>query len=268
MIVKVYYITNTIIKMNYFFGVDNKYFLSEIQIPLFQNNGLASNNIKLYNCKPVNNKWEIQELDNVKHNSQFHFLESSDNTNSEIYFLADPGDLIGYDKLSLKNFNRFTDTSPDFRANLRILLKGGGGFSSYQSDYPYAMTKKKGSILSPISAIANKDADKNFIFIKNIYEKPIFKKFNAYLVNIDTRKIEEVFEIKTNYTNIIELDKKFIKPEIFLFTKDYLGVPMYVSLRDKHVSFEHTHPPHEYILSNNKHKKIKDLKKDINEIIN
>ena len=236
--------------MNYFFGVDNKYFLSEIQIPLFQNNGLASNNIKLYNCKPVNNKWEIQELDNVKHNSQFHFLESSDNTNSEIYF------------------NRFTDTPPVFRANLRILLKGGGGFSSYQSDYPYAMTKKKGSILSPISAIANKDADKNFIFIKNIYEKPIFKKFNAYLVNIDTRKIEEVFEIKTNYTNIIELDKKFIKPEIFLFTKDYLGVPMYVSLRDKHVSFEHTHPPHEYILSNNKHKKIKDLKKDINEIIN
>ena len=43
---------------------------------------------------------------------------------------------------------------------------------------------------------------------------------------------------------------------------------MYVSLRDKHVSFEHTHPPHEYILSNNKHKKIKDLKEDINEIIN
>ena len=43
---------------------------------------------------------------------------------------------------------------------------------------------------------------------------------------------------------------------------------MYVSVKNKHVSFEHTHPPHEYILSNNKFKKISDLKKEINEIIN
>jgi hypothetical protein len=42
---------------------------------------------------------------------------------------------------------------------------------------------------------------------------------------------------------------------------------MYISVHDKHISFEHTHPPHEYILSQNKYKIIKDIKNEINEII-
>ena len=82
------------------------------------------------------------------------------------------------------------------------------------------------------------------------------------------KKIEEQFKIKTNYTNYFELKKSLIKPEIFLVSKNYIGIPMYVSVKSNHVSFEHTHPPHEYILSNNKFKKISDLKKEINEIVN
>ena len=74
--------------------------------------------------------------------------------------------------------------------------------------------------------------------------------------------------LKTNYTNSFELAKSLIKPEIFLVTQEYLGIPMYVSVDNQHVSFEHTHPPHEYILSSNKFKKISDLKKEVNEIIN
>ena len=81
-------------------------------------------------------------------------------------------------------------------------------------------------------------------------------------------KAEEKFEIQTNFTNCIELNNKLIKPEIFLITKSYLGVPMFISVKNKHISFEHTHPPHEYILSKNKFKKIKELKKEINEIVN
>ena len=43
---------------------------------------------------------------------------------------------------------------------------------------------------------------------------------------------------------------------------------MFVSIKNKHVSLEHTHPPHEYILSKNSFKKIAELKNEINEIIN
>jgi hypothetical protein len=130
------------------------------------------------------------------------------------------------------------------------------------------MTMKKGTILSAVNSIANKDAEKNYIFIRNIFQDPVIENFKAYLVNINLKKIEDEFDIKTNFTNSFELKKSLIKPEIFLVTKNYLGIPMYVSVDKKHVSFEHTHPPHEYILSKNKFEKISELKKEINEIIN
>ena len=130
------------------------------------------------------------------------------------------------------------------------------------------MIEKRGSILSQISSLANKNAEKNYIFIKNIYEKPIYETFLAYLVNIKSKKIEEKIEIKTNYMNCFELKKTLIKPEIFLVTDNYLGIPMYVSIKNKHISFEHTHPPHEYILGQDKFKTVSNLKKEINEIIN
>ena len=54
----------------------------------------------------------------------------------------------------IKNFNNFTDTFPSFRSNFKIYLNNGG-FSSYQSEYPYSMVNKKGTILSGVSSIAN-----------------------------------------------------------------------------------------------------------------
>ena len=55
---------------------------------------------------------------------------------------------------------------------------------------------------------------------------------------------------------------------MFLFSKEYLGIPMYVSLKNNFLSFEHTHPPHSYILSDNKFIKVSSLKSEINEIVN
>ena len=253
--------------MNYFFGIENSSFSSEIQIPTFQNRKGQPQNVLLYKAYIENNKWKIEELKNKKINKDFFLLEKEDIRNTDIYFLATESDFDSYDNLKLKNFNKFTDTTPAFRANFKIVFKNGG-FSSYQSEYPYSMTEKRGTILSSVSSIANKDADINYIFVKNIFTEPLCENFNAYLVDIVKRKIEEKIILKTNYTNSFELNKKLIKPEIFLVTENYLGIPMYVSVRNKHVSFEHTHPPHEYILSNNKFKKISDLKREINEIIN
>ena len=253
--------------MNYFFGIENENFSSEIQIPTFQNRKGQPQNVLLYKAYIENNKWKIEELKNKKINKNFFLLEKEDIRNTDIYFLATESDFDSYDNLKLKNFNKFTDTTPAYRANLKIIFKNKG-FSSYQSEYPFSMIEKKGSILSSVSSLANINADQNYIFIKNIFVDPVVKIFNIYLVDIIQKKIEEQFEIKTNYTNYFELKKSLIKPEIFLVSKNYLGIPMYVSVENNHVSFEHTHPPHEYILSNNKFKKISDLKKEINEIVN
>ena len=252
--------------MNYFFGINNSEFTSELQIPMFQNRNSKSSELSLYKAFVNNDNWKLEEIKNKKISKDFYLLKQEDITNSSIFFLASPKD-FNLKNNKLQNFNQFTETSPAYRSNLKIILKNGG-FSSYQSEYPFSMIEKKGSILSSVCSLANKEADKNYIFIKNIYAEPIIENFNIYLVDIIKKKIEEKFEVKTNYTNCIELKNSMIKPEIFLLSKGYLGIPMYVSIKNNHVSFEHTHPPHEYILSDNKFKKVSDLKKEINEIVN
>lgn len=252
--------------MNYFFGIHNPDFTSELQIPLFQNRNCKSSELLLYKAFVDNDNWQFEEIKNKKINKDFYLLKPEDITNSSIFFLASQKD-FNLKNNKLQNFNKFTETSPAYRANLKIILKNGG-FSSYQSEYPFSMIEKKGSILSSVCSLANKDADKNYIFIKNIFIDPIIEDFNVYLVDIVKKKIEDKFNMKTNNTNYFELKKSLIKPEIFLVSKKYLGIPMYVSIKNNHVSFEHTHPPHEYILSNNKFEIISNLKKEINEIIN
>ena len=252
--------------MNYFFGIKNNIFKSEIQIPIFQNRNFKKQDLNLYRAYPKNNKWILEDISKKKINDHFYFLNHEDISSNEIFFLADETILDKFDGKKLENFNNFTDTSPAFRANFKIYLDQGG-FSSYQSEYPYSMINKKGTILSSISSIANSDADKNYVFIKNIFEEPIEEYFNVYLINYKKKKIEEKFKVKTNYTNCIEISNKHIKPEVFLVTHEYLGIPMYVSVKNKFLSFEHTHPLHDYILSENKFTKVTNLKNEINDII-
>lgn len=254
--------------MNFFFGINNQIFKSQLQIPLFKNRLLKKSDMKLFKCYPYKNNWTVQEINQkYKINDYFYILNESQISNNEIFFLNSNDTIKKFNKKKLININNFTNTSPAYRANLQITLKNGG-FSSYQSEYPYSMVGKKGSILSSINSLANCDAEKNYIFFKNIFEFPFEKKFDGYLVNYKLKKIEDKFEFKTNFTNFYEIRKEFIKPEIFFVTKEFLGIPMFVSVKDKNISFEHTHPPHEYILSDNRYDKIAELKREVNEIIN
>ena len=114
--------------------------------------------------------------------------------------------------------NSYTESTPAFRANLKIKNQEGG-FSSYQSEYPFSMVTKKGSIISSLNSLTNIDADINQVFIKNIYEYPVFRSFMLYFVDIEKNKVVFKKDIKTNTTNIINIRKEFIKSDIFLFTK-------------------------------------------------
>ena len=68
--------------------------------------------------------------------------------------------------------------------------------------------------------------------------------------------------------NCFDVEREFIKPDVFLFTKEYLAVPVFVSSKDFHLSCEHTHPPLTYIMSKDRFTRIAELKKEVNEIIN
>lgn len=254
--------------MNYFFGIKNGYFTSELQIPRFQNRRPSNINgeIKLFKCFINDRKWSIKEVNNDDKESDFFILKPNITNSNDIFFLASDHQIKSFNYEKLKPVNSFTNTNPAYRSNFKIQYKNLG-FSSYQSEYPSSMINKNGSIFSSVSSICNKNAEKNYLMFRNIFHLPIENIFQAFFVNIKEKKIEETVDLKINYTNLFEINKSLIKPEIFFFTKNYLGIPVYLSEKNGHLSMEHTHPPHSTFLSMNKFEKVKNLKQKIHEII-
>tara|TARA_B100001173_G_scaffold231840_1_gene201651 strand:+ start:834 stop:1598 length:765 start_codon:yes stop_codon:yes gene_type:complete len=253
--------------MNFFFGLKNNFFESNLQIPKFTNRKQKyKSNINLFKIKIENKFWNIEKLDNIKNDQNFFYVDTDLSNNDNIFFLANDTEILNFNKDKILNYSNFTETYPAFRCNLEIFnLKSG--FSSFQSEYPFSLINKRGMTLSPIATLLNNNAEKNFIFFKNIIEKPLKQIFFGYLINVKTKKIEKKIELFSNYSNIFEVNKEFINPEIYFVTDNHLGVPMYISVNENHISFEHTHPPHEYIQSDNRFKKISEIKNEINEII-
>ena len=256
--------------MNYFFGIKNSFLNSKLTIPRFQNSNPTKKEYILFQLEIINQSWKISNLSNIDLNSDFYKIGSSLIGNGNIFCLATKAEILELEKNNyskLVNFNNFTDTVPDYRANLQVSIEGGG-FSSYQSEYPFSMVTKKGSILSALSSLCNKNADQNIIFFKNIYELPIQEEFCVFFVNIKTMKVLKKEVVSTNFLNEIIVEKEFIKPEVFLFTDKYIGIPIFCSIKNKHISLEHTHPPHTYILNEDKFRIVSELKKEFSEIIN
>ncbi len=251
--------------MNYFFGGQHNLIQSKLQIPLFQNRNINNNTIKLFQLEIKNNLWIMEKLSPNIINSDFYEIDDIDN--QKIFFLSDDRDIKNFNSQELINISNFTETFPEFRANLNMYLKNGG-FSSYQSEYPFNMVNKKGTILTPINTLLNKGADKNILIFRNIFFKPIRKKFVANFIDIKQKKIIKEISFFTNTTNFFEIDDKLLDPNIYLSTQEFIGIPIYLSIKNKHLSMEHTHPPHEYFFGKNKFKNVKMLKDRINEIFN
>ena len=198
-------------------------------------------------------------------------MEDNQIDNHNIFFLSNKQELEKNYKDNffekLKPLNNFTNTDPAYRSNLSIFFDKGGS-SSFQSEYPFQMiyTNKSKFILSSLFMLSNAEAF-NYLCLRNIFNEPIIEKFPLFFININEKKVLKEFQIETNMTNIIEIDKEFIKPEVFLVSKNYPCLPMFVSLKNGHISFEHTQAPHEYIMSADKFKTVKSLKKFVDDFI-
>lgn len=254
--------------MNFFFGIKNKFFQSTLTIPIFNNDGRLDKNLSLFSARPKNNEWYISKLNlKIKHN--FFILQNEIIHNNAAYFLAYEQDVNNLQlKKKLLKINQFTNTSPiAYRSNLKINLFDGG-MSSYQSDYPYSMTTRMGNIVSPIMNLLNKNTDQNYIIFRNIYFLPTEEKSKIYLINVKKKRIIYETFIKANNSNLIKIDEKFINKDVYLYSAKLLGIPIFLSAKDKHLSLEHTHPPHHYILSNDKYVTVKKFKKKITDILN
>ncbi len=256
--------------MNFFFSFKNNFIQSRLTIPRFTNFGKRNKFLKVFEATTKNNLWNINVV-NCDFNEDFYFINEDYTNNTSIFFLAQENDIElikknNYSKLI--NFNDFTETSPvAYRSNLKIILKNGG-FSSYQSEYPFSMIEKRGSILSPINNLLNINNDINIILIKNIFIQPSNVNFNLFFIDLIKKKILKQHNIQTNTTNEIIVEPSYINPNVYIFTDNYVGVPIFIGIKNNHISLEHTHPLHHYILSDDRFKKITEIKKKIYDIIN
>ena len=252
--------------MNFFFCIDNPEFKCRLTLPKFKNEKNLDKNIELFSLTINNNSWNLSRP-KYKSDNDFFYIDENNHVLNSIYFLAkkEEADKIIKNNI-ISNINNTTDTNPAFRANLEV-ENSSGGFSSYQSDYPFSMIKISSGILSPLSILLSKDAEKNIIYFKNIFFKPEINNCDYYIINYPNKKILEKGTVQTNRTNIINIKNEFIEENNYFFTTSIAGIPIYYYEKNNHISFEHTHPPHQYILSNDKYILVKNLKKKFYDII-
>ena len=171
-------------------------------------------------------------------------------------------------ELSVQELRNFYNIKSNFtfRANLKI-RDIERNFSSYQSEYPFEMINKKGSILSTVSSLINEESS-NFIIFKQIYYLPVIKPFEIFLVDLKTEKILSKATFYTNNTNILNIPKIKNYKNCCFYSDGFLGIPIFISYGNKNgMSMEHSHPPQLYLQSNNRFELITNLKNKVKKIV-
>ena len=254
--------------MNYFFFSNKDNIFCRLEIPKFQNRGKLDSNLLLFCASIEDNMWIINAID-CEEDANFFYVEANKDNLNSIYFLATLLE-VGAKNIAVErliSYNNFSSTTPDYRANLCV-SNLAGGFSSYQSDYPFNMTLRRGSIMSSISTLGNRDAKVNTVFIRNIFCEPINEEYSAYLVCKKDKVVKKSYVLRCNETSNINLRAEDFNPNHYIVTNGFLGVPIYLSeSKEGHLSFEHTHPPHSNTDGPNRFANVARLKNELLEII-
>jgi hypothetical protein len=215
----------------------------------------------LYGVAPRDGRWHVYpaEADESRH---FWTVTSTTDNLHDIFFLATEAQLEEHDWFAngLCSLNDFTDTAPDYRANLSVSNEKGG-FSSYQSEFPSKMLGRRGDLLTAIYTLGNPQAVRNVIFIRSVFDQAITEPYKAYVVDKANARVEAEFDLVCNRTNVIELPAATVRPGTYLYAKGFLGVPIYLSeSSDGHLSLEHTHPPHSVVDGPRKFELVREYK--------
>jgi hypothetical protein len=151
--------------------------------------------------------------------------------------------------------SRKTDTSP-VNERAMISFRRGNSESSYQGEFPYLMSKIKGTFLAFDSLTHNRGGHvKNKLVFINIFSQELLKKesFNLFMVNSVNKECVKEEHYEHNSAAIMNFNCKQNYQYAF-YSKDTLGIPIFISYSDdnSNLSVEHTHPPSEFFYGDNK----------------
>jgi hypothetical protein len=253
--------------LNFFFSLSAEGVKAVLHIPKFQNLGTRCGDLKLFEALIVNEKWVVKKPTSVTESEDFHFVMQPND--QSIYFYG--RDCAAFKILKenqLLDMEGFTDTQPDFRCNLRIdNLKGG--FSSYQSEYPFRMVKSLSSLYSECGLLSQPSASRVGLFIRNIHLNPVTYARKLFLYCDEVDDILDTFVVNLNCCTFIDLTQyKDRLGSCFVYVKDFSGIPIYMTeSKNGLISIEHTHPPHEAIRGAEKFHLVQEFKKRVDEKI-
>jgi hypothetical protein len=252
--------------MNYFFNLFYKDFNSYIDIPLFDNRGLQKTGNKIWSARMKRGEWEYEEI--AVSDKQLKRISGTEETRDCIYFIATDSEILCNKKTSLLNLSVFTDTMPDYRCSLNIENKFGG-FSSYQAEYPYRMTKSKGDCYSNAGLLTHEEAKKILLFVRNIDSAPVQQEALATIYSNRTKKIIGQKLMYTNSLNVYDLtEMSFELKYCEIFIKGMVGIPIYLlEYEGGALSLEHTHPPQDMLGGFNKYAMISKMKAKLHDDI-
>tara|TARA_B100000315_G_C14578033_1_gene588954 strand:- start:2186 stop:2953 length:768 start_codon:yes stop_codon:yes gene_type:complete len=252
--------------MNFFFHTQNEFFDSLLTVPKFQNSGKRAGRQNLYCANVVSKRWNVSKVV-CEEDANFWKITGNQKNRDSIYFIAAGQEVSQIQEQNkLIDLNKFTNTLPDYRANLMIKNKVGG-FSSYQSEYPFRMTTKLGTLYSDCGSLTGANGTLVGVFVKNIHIYPVEDDVPLYLYDDREGEVVSTLKVGLNRTTFIDLsDFKNRLAHCFLFAKNFLGVPIYViEYENGSLSFEHTHPPHEAIGGTKRFELVNMLRKKASE---
>lgn len=158
---------------------------------------------------------------------------------------------------------RKLDLSP-VNERATISFTRGNAFSSYQGEFPFQMSRIKGTFLAfdPLMQDKNKTIKTKIVFI-NIYSNKLDEKESFELIVANSNSKEKLASKEYVHNSACIIDFQAINNiELCFYSKNTLGIPIFVSYDDTgYLSVEHTHPPSEYFW-NNKFKGQQILKKN------
>ena len=205
-----------------------------------------------------NNSIKWQKLDEVEFNKVNNIVLSSSDYNLTLGQLAvimpcsinfDLKDI--YDTLP-SPISRKVDLSP-VAERATIYFKKDKAFSSYQGEFPYQMSRIKGSLLTfdPLMKSQNASTKTKMVLI-NIHSQKLNEKefFTLNVANSLTKEVLQSQDYVHNSACVTDI-KPIGSEELCFYSKHTLGIPIFISYDDNgFLSVEHNHPPSEYFYYN------------------